>query len=103
MCGRRIRRRAAAGVSPGDRLTLKAVTPARVAVIGGAPLDGKRFVWWNFVSSRKERIRSGARGMEAGRFGKVPGDEIEFIRRRRTVRIRRVSLEPRTQCHPLPV
>jgi redox-sensitive bicupin YhaK (pirin superfamily) len=64
---------------PGDRITLKAVTAARVAVIGGAPLDGKRFVWWNFVSSRKERIDQAREEWKQGRFGKVPGDEIEFI------------------------
>jgi redox-sensitive bicupin YhaK (pirin superfamily) len=64
---------------PGDRITLKAVTAARVAVIGGAPLDGKRYVWWNFVSSRKERIDQAREEWKQGRFGKVPGDEIEFI------------------------
>jgi redox-sensitive bicupin YhaK (pirin superfamily) len=64
---------------PGDRVTLKAVTAARVAVIGGAALDGPRHVWWNFVSSRKERIEQAKEEWAQGRFGKVPGDEIEFI------------------------
>jgi redox-sensitive bicupin YhaK (pirin superfamily) len=64
---------------PGDRITLKAVTPSRIAVIGGAPLDGPRYVWWNFVSSRKERIDQAKNEWAQGRFGKVPGDEIEFI------------------------
>jgi len=64
---------------PGDRITLKAVTPARVALIGGAALDGPRHVWWNFVSSRKERIEQAKNEWAQGRFGKVPGDEIEFI------------------------
>jgi redox-sensitive bicupin YhaK (pirin superfamily) len=64
---------------PGDRITVKAMTAARFAVIGGAPLDGKRFVWWNFVSSRKERIDQAREEWKQGRFGKVPGDEIEFI------------------------
>jgi redox-sensitive bicupin YhaK (pirin superfamily) len=64
---------------PGDRITVKAVTAARFAVIGGAPLDGKRFVWWNFVSSRKERIDQAREEWKQGRFGRVPGDEIEFI------------------------
>ncbi len=64
---------------PGDRLTLKAITPARVAVIGGEPLDGPRYVWWNFVSSRRERIDQAKEEWKQGRFGKVPGDEIEFI------------------------
>jgi redox-sensitive bicupin YhaK (pirin superfamily) len=64
---------------PGDRVTVKAVKPSRIAVVGGAPLDGPRYVWWNFVSSRKERIDQAKEEWKQGRFGKVPGDEIEFI------------------------
>lgn len=64
---------------PGDRVTVKAVTPSRLAVVGGMPLDGPRYVWWNFVSSRKERIDQAKEEWKQGRFGKVPGDEIEFI------------------------
>jgi hypothetical protein len=55
------------------------VTPARVALVGGAVLDGPRYVWWNFVSSRLERIEQARNEWKLGRFGKVPGDEIEFI------------------------
>ncbi len=51
---------------------------ARLVVIGGAPLDGPRHMWWNFVSSRKERIVQAADDWEAGRFEQVPG-ETEFI------------------------
>ena len=50
----------------------------RLAIVGGAPLDGHRFMWWNFVSSRKERIVQAAADWEAGRFAPVPG-ETEFI------------------------
>ena len=64
---------------PGDRITITAVRPSRIAVVGGAPLDGPRYVWWNFVSSRKERIDQAKEEWKQGRFGKVPGDEIEFI------------------------
>ncbi len=64
---------------PGDRITVKALTPARVAVVGGAPLDGPRHVWWNFVSSRRERIEQAKEEWKSGFFGKIPGDEIEFI------------------------
>ena len=64
---------------PGDRITIKATQPARFAVIGGAALDGPRHVWWNFVSSRKERIEEAKAEWKAGHFQKVPGDEIEFI------------------------
>jgi hypothetical protein len=42
-------------------------------------MDGPRHIWWNFVSSRKERIEEAKAEWAAGRFGKVPGDEIEFI------------------------
>ena len=64
---------------PTDRITVKATQPARIAVIGGAPLDGPRHVWWNFVSSRKDRIEQAKNEWREGRFQGVPGDEIEFI------------------------
>lgn len=64
---------------PGDRTTVSAAAPSRIAVLGGAPLDGPRFVWWNFVSSRRERIQQAKEDWKRGFFGKVPGDEIEFI------------------------
>jgi len=64
---------------PGDALTVKAVTAARIAVIGGDPLDGPRHVWWNFVSSRRERIEQAKNEWKGGQFQGVPGDEIEFI------------------------
>ncbi|HET7546242.1 MAG TPA: pirin family protein [Usitatibacter sp.] len=53
-------------------------TGARFMVFGGAPLDGPRFVWWNFVSSREDRIRQAAEDWRTGRFPAVPG-ETEFI------------------------
>jgi redox-sensitive bicupin YhaK (pirin superfamily) len=64
---------------PGDSITVKAVSPSRIAIVGGAPLDGPRHVWWNFVSSRRERIEQAKEEWKNGWFGKVPGDEIEFI------------------------
>ena len=64
---------------PGDRLTVAATTDARVVVVGGAVMDGPRHIWWNFVSSRKERIEQAKADWKAGHFDKVPGDEIEFI------------------------
>jgi redox-sensitive bicupin YhaK (pirin superfamily) len=64
---------------PGDRVSIKALSPARLAVVGGAPLDGPRHVWWNFVSSRRERIEQAKEEWKKGFFGKIPGDEIEFI------------------------
>jgi hypothetical protein len=64
---------------PGDPITLKANTDAHAVIVGGAPMDGPRHIWWNFVSSRKERIEQAKADWEKGFFGKVPGDEIEFI------------------------
>jgi redox-sensitive bicupin YhaK (pirin superfamily) len=64
---------------PGDRVTIGAENDAHFVVLGGAPMDGPRHIWWNFVSSRKERIEQAKAEWKAGHFGKVPGDEIEFI------------------------
>jgi redox-sensitive bicupin YhaK (pirin superfamily) len=64
---------------PGDWVTIKALTDAHLVICGGAPMDGPRHIWWNFVSSRKERIEQAKAEWAAGHFGKVPGDEIEFI------------------------
>ena len=63
---------------PGDAITIKALTPARFMLLGGANL-GARHIWWNFVSSRKERIEQAKEDWKAGRFGTVPGDDKEFI------------------------
>ena len=60
---------------PGDRITVKALTDARLALVGGAAMDGPRHIWWNFVSSRKERIDQAKADWRAGRFEKIPGDE----------------------------
>jgi redox-sensitive bicupin YhaK (pirin superfamily) len=64
---------------PGDPATVKAATDAHVMIVGGAAMDGPRHLWWNFVSSRKERIEEAKAEWAAGHFAKVPGDEIEFI------------------------
>ena len=63
---------------PGDRITVKALRDARLVVVGGATADGPRHIWWNFVSSRKERIEQAKADWKAGRFAHVPG-ETEFI------------------------
>jgi len=64
---------------PGDAIAIRALTDAHLTVFGGATMDGPRHIWWNFVSSRKERIEQAKAEWAAGHFGKVPGDEIEFI------------------------
>ena len=63
----------------GGNVSMRAERPSRVALVGGAPLDGERYIDWNFVSSSKERIAKAARDWKEGRFPKVPGDEVEFI------------------------
>lgn len=52
---------------------------SRLVLIGGAPLDGERHIWWNFVASSRERIERAKADWREGRFGVVPGDEREFI------------------------
>jgi len=63
---------------PGDRITVKALREARIVILGGATADGPRHIWWNFVSSRKDRIEQAKADWKAGRFALVPG-ETEFI------------------------
>jgi hypothetical protein len=64
---------------PGDTITVGAASDAHFVLVGGAAMDGPRHIWWNFVSSRKERIEQAKADWKAGHFNKVPGDEIEFI------------------------
>jgi redox-sensitive bicupin YhaK (pirin superfamily) len=59
---------------PGDALSVKARTDSRVLLLGGEPMDGPRYIWWNFVSSRKERIEQATTEWNAGRFATVPED-----------------------------
>jgi len=63
---------------PGDRITVRATQAARFMILGGEPMDGPRHIWWNFVSSRPERIEQAKAEWKAGRFDTVPG-ETEFI------------------------
>jgi len=64
---------------PGDRLGMRAVTPANLMLLGGEPMDGPRHIWWNFVSSSKDRIEAAKEDWRTGRFDKVFGDEEAFI------------------------
>jgi redox-sensitive bicupin YhaK (pirin superfamily) len=63
---------------PGDRITIRAVTASRMMLLGGTALEGPRYLWWNFVSSRKERIEEAKEAWKSGRFAPVP-EETEFI------------------------
>jgi redox-sensitive bicupin YhaK (pirin superfamily) len=64
---------------PGDAITIRATRPSRILLVGGAPLDGPRHLWWNFVSSDQARIEQAKDDWQQGRFGLVPGDAEEFI------------------------
>jgi len=62
---------------PALHVVLEARTPARLMLLGGQTL-GPRHIWWNFVSSSRERIEQAKQDWKAGRFASVPGDP-EFI------------------------
>jgi redox-sensitive bicupin YhaK (pirin superfamily) len=61
------------------QVVLEAEPATRAVLLGGAPLDGKRYIDWNFVSSSKERLEQAKRDWKEGRFPTVPGDDAEFI------------------------
>ena len=63
---------------PGSPAVLRARTPLKALLFGGEPLDAPRHLWWNFVSSSKERIEEAKRDWLEGRFGSIPG-ETGFI------------------------
>lgn len=65
-------------LDPGARARLRAKTPLKAMLLGGEPLDGPRHLWWNFVSSSKERIEQAKQDWLHGRFGTIAGDD-EFI------------------------
>ncbi len=66
-------------LAPGAVLRLSSEGGGRVMLLGGEAFTSKRHVWWNFVSSSRERITEAKRDWDQGRFPKVPGDEDEFI------------------------
>ena len=66
-------------LEPGEEITLYADGPARVMLLGGAALEGDRHIWWNFVSSSKDRIERAKQEWKSGAFGTIPGDDQEFI------------------------
>jgi redox-sensitive bicupin YhaK (pirin superfamily) len=62
----------------GEGVKLRARNPGRIALLGGAPLESQRHIWWNFVASSPERIERAKREWADGKFPPVPG-ETEFI------------------------
>ena len=63
---------------PGDRMTIRALRPSRLMLLGGATMEGPRHIWWNFVSSSKERIEQAKQDWAMARFPAIP-DETEII------------------------
>ena len=58
---------------------LRSERGAKLMICGGAPMDGERHVWWNFVSSRPDRIQEAKRAWKAGEFALPPTDQDEWI------------------------
>ena len=66
-------------LAPGQAMTLKTSASARVMLLGGEAFTTKRHVFWNFVSSSRDRINQAKEDWKAMRFPLVPGDDKEFI------------------------
>ncbi len=64
---------------PGDEILVSSELGAHFMLFGGASLGSPRYIWWNFVSSSKERIEQAKEEWKTGRFDIVPGDEAEYI------------------------
>jgi redox-sensitive bicupin YhaK (pirin superfamily) len=76
--GQAVEAGAMAVLEAGQPVRLVAAGATRVAIVGGEPLDGPRYLWWNFVSSRRERILQASADWEAQRMGGI-ADDPEFI------------------------
>ncbi len=66
-------------LAPGQSMTLRATSDARVMLLGGEAFSTPRHVWWNFVSSSRDRINAAKADWKTGRFPTIPGDDKEFI------------------------
>lgn len=64
---------------PGDEIVVESERGARFMLFGGASLGSKRYIWWNFVSSSRERLEQAKEEWKTGKFDIVPGDEEEYI------------------------
>jgi redox-sensitive bicupin YhaK (pirin superfamily) len=76
--GQRVDRATMAVADATEPVTLRALEPSRVMLLGGEPV-GERYIWWNFVSSSQERIERAKREWKDGAFAKIPGDDQEFV------------------------
>ncbi len=66
-------------LKPGDRIDVASERGAHLMLFGGASIGSKRYIWWNFVSSSRERIEQAKQEWKTGRFDIVPGDSDAFI------------------------
>ena len=66
-------------LKPGIAAMLRSETGGRAMLCGGDAFATPRHVWWNFVSSRPDRIEEAKRAWRAGEFARVPGDAEEWI------------------------
>jgi hypothetical protein len=64
---------------PGDAITVRARSNTRIMMLGGEPMEGPRYIWWNFVSSSKDKIEAAKDDWKHARFKLIPGDDKEFI------------------------
>ena len=64
---------------PGAEIVVSSTRGAHLMLFGGESLASRRYIWWNFVSSSKERIEQAKEEWRTGRFDIVPGDEEEFV------------------------
>jgi redox-sensitive bicupin YhaK (pirin superfamily) len=61
-------------LATGPEVEIRAAVPASLMLLGGAKMDGRRFIWWNFVSSSKERIERAKAEWREDRFPRIPGE-----------------------------
>ena len=66
-------------LAPGAAMSLSSAAGGRIMLLGGEAFKTRRHVWWNFVSSSRERIEQARDDWNNFRFPKVPGDEEEYI------------------------
>jgi redox-sensitive bicupin YhaK (pirin superfamily) len=66
-------------LKPKNEIIVKAIETSHFMLLGGEPMDGPRHIWWNFVSSSKDKIDAAKEEWRTGKFSMVPGDDKEFI------------------------
>ncbi len=77
--GMKLERHAMVVLAPGEALTLRATSSARIMLLGGEAFNTPRHAWWNFVSSSRDRINVAKSDWKMGKFPTIPGDDKEWI------------------------